>query len=70
MTVMTRRTALTLFGGLTVGASAGAAFAQSAEQFYKGRQVTMVVGTAPGGSITPTNGVTSQPPSRHVNNRL
>ncbi|HEY5064364.1 MAG TPA: tripartite tricarboxylate transporter substrate-binding protein [Xanthobacteraceae bacterium] len=49
MTVMTRRTALTLFGGLTVGAPAGAAFAQSAEQFYKGRQVTMVVGTAPGG---------------------
>jgi tripartite-type tricarboxylate transporter receptor subunit TctC len=49
MTVMTRRTALTLFGGLTAGASAGAAFAQSAEQFYKGRQVTMVVGTSPGG---------------------
>jgi tripartite-type tricarboxylate transporter receptor subunit TctC len=49
MTVVTRRTALTLFGGLTTGASGRAAYAQSAEQFYKGRQVTMVVGTSPGG---------------------
>jgi tripartite-type tricarboxylate transporter receptor subunit TctC len=49
MTVVTRRTALTLFGGLTAGASGRAAYAQSAQQFYKGRQVTMVVGTSPGG---------------------
>jgi tripartite-type tricarboxylate transporter receptor subunit TctC len=30
-------------------AAAGAAHAQSVEQFYKGRQITMVVGTSPGG---------------------
>jgi tripartite-type tricarboxylate transporter receptor subunit TctC len=49
MTVVTRRTALTLLGGLTAGAAADPAAAQSVEQFYKGRQVTMIVGTAPGG---------------------
>jgi len=32
--------------------------------------VQLTVSTAPGGSINPTNGATSQPPSRHVNNRL
>jgi len=32
-----------------VGTPAGPAQAQSVEQFYKGRQVTMVVGSAPGG---------------------
>jgi tripartite-type tricarboxylate transporter receptor subunit TctC len=49
MTIVTRRTALTLLGGLTASAAADPASAQSVERFYKGRQITMVVGTAPGG---------------------
>jgi len=49
MTVITRRAALALLGGLITGAACGAAHAQSVAQFYKGRQVTMVVGTSPGG---------------------
>lgn len=49
MTVVTRRTALTLIGGLAAGASGGTARAQSVEQFYKTHQITMVVGNAPGG---------------------
>jgi tripartite-type tricarboxylate transporter receptor subunit TctC len=49
MTVVTRRAALSLLGGLTAGTVDGAAHAQSVAQFYKRRQVTMVVGTAPGG---------------------
>lgn len=49
MTVVTRRTALTVLGGLTAGAAAGAALAQTAEQFYRSHQITMVVGNAPGG---------------------
>lgn len=49
MIVVTRRTALTLMGGLAAGASASAACAQSVEQFYKNHQITMVVGNAPGG---------------------
>jgi tripartite-type tricarboxylate transporter receptor subunit TctC len=47
--VVTRRTALTLLGGLTASAAADPADAQSVEQFYKGRQIIMIVGTAPGG---------------------
>ena len=49
MTVVTRRAALSLLGGLTAVAIGDAAHAQSVVQFYKGRQVTMIVGTAPGG---------------------
>ena len=49
MTVVTRRAALSLLGGLTAAAVGGAAQAQTAEQFYKTHQITMVVGTAPGG---------------------
>lgn len=49
MTVVTRRTALTLIGSLAAGASGSATRAQSAEQFYKTHQITMVVGNAPGG---------------------
>lgn len=48
MTVVTRRGAIALLGGLAAAAADSAA-AQSVAQFYKGRQVTMVVGTAPGG---------------------
>lgn len=33
----------------TLALASGAAHAQSVEQFYKGRQITMVVGTSPGG---------------------
>jgi tripartite-type tricarboxylate transporter receptor subunit TctC len=50
MNAVTRRGALTLFGAIAGGAAvAGAANAQSVAQFYKGRQITMIVGTAPGG---------------------
>jgi tripartite-type tricarboxylate transporter receptor subunit TctC len=49
MNAVTRRNALTLFGGLAGSAAAGAANAQSVAAFYKGRQITMIVGTAPGG---------------------
>jgi tripartite-type tricarboxylate transporter receptor subunit TctC len=37
------------FLGLILVAVSGSARAQSVEQFYKGRQITMIVGTAPGG---------------------
>jgi tripartite-type tricarboxylate transporter receptor subunit TctC len=36
-------------GAMLLASAAGAAHAQSVEQFYKGRQITMVVGTSPGG---------------------
>ncbi len=49
MIVATRRTALTMLGGLAASAAADRANAQSVEQFYKGRQITMVVGSSPGG---------------------
>jgi len=49
MIVLTRRAALPLLGGLAANAVSRSARAQSAERFYKGRQVTMVVGTSPGG---------------------
>jgi tripartite-type tricarboxylate transporter receptor subunit TctC len=45
----TRRQALAVLTGLGAVAAAGRASAQSVEQFYKGRQITMVVGTSPGG---------------------
>ena len=45
----TRRDALAALCGLGVSAAAGVANAQSVEQFYKGRQITMVVGSSPGG---------------------
>ena len=40
---------IALIAAVLIGATAGPARAQSVEQFYKGRQVTMVVGSAPGG---------------------
>jgi tripartite-type tricarboxylate transporter receptor subunit TctC len=43
-------------------AVAGAAHAQSVEQFYKARQMTMVVGTAPGG----INDITARFVARHL----
>jgi len=49
MITATRRAALTMLCSFAAGATADVADAQSVEQFYKGRQVTMVVGTAPGG---------------------
>ena len=42
-------TSLGLAVTLLAGATTGPVLAQSVEQFYKGRQVTMVVGSAPGG---------------------
>lgn len=49
MIITTRRSALALLSGLAASTAARSAHAQPAEQFYKGRQVTMIVGTAPGG---------------------
>jgi tripartite-type tricarboxylate transporter receptor subunit TctC len=49
MTAVTRRAALTLLGGFAAGATGTAAHSQTVEQFYKGHQITMVVGNAPGG---------------------
>jgi tripartite-type tricarboxylate transporter receptor subunit TctC len=49
MIVVNRRAALLLLGGLTASAASSAAHAQTAEQFYKTHQITMVVGNAPGG---------------------
>jgi tripartite-type tricarboxylate transporter receptor subunit TctC len=45
-----------------VGTAASPASAQSVEQFYKGRQVTMVVGTAPGG----INDISARLVARHL----
>jgi tripartite-type tricarboxylate transporter receptor subunit TctC len=45
--IVKHRAALAFLCGLVAGAPAG--HAQSVEQFYKGRQITMVVGSAPGG---------------------
>jgi tripartite-type tricarboxylate transporter receptor subunit TctC len=47
---------------LSAGAASNAASAQSVEQFYKGRQMTMVVGTAPGG----INDITARFVARHL----
>jgi tripartite-type tricarboxylate transporter receptor subunit TctC len=43
------RFALAIVGSLILAAVANTAHAQSVAQFYKGRQITMIVGTAPGG---------------------
>jgi tripartite-type tricarboxylate transporter receptor subunit TctC len=43
------RVALALLCGLAATITVAPAGAQSVEQFYKGRQITMIVGTAPGG---------------------
>lgn len=41
--------ALTILGSLLLAVTVSSAHAQSVAQFYKGRQITMVVGTSPGG---------------------
>ncbi len=41
--------ALAILGAMVLATTAGAAHAQSVEQFYNGRQIKMVVGTSPGG---------------------
>jgi tripartite-type tricarboxylate transporter receptor subunit TctC len=60
MTEKIRRAAAVLCGALAM--AAGAAHAQSVEQFYKGRQITMIVGTAPGG----INDITARFVARHL----
>lgn len=47
---------------LCLAAAPGVAHAQSVEQFYKGRQMTMIVGTAPGG----INDITARFVARHL----
>src|ERR1700691_5028671 len=58
----TRGLAIATLCGLAVAAVAGAANAQSVEEFYKGRQVTMIVGTAPGG----INDISARFVARHL----
>jgi tripartite-type tricarboxylate transporter receptor subunit TctC len=62
MFIARHRYALAILCGLAVGAAAHAACAQSVEQFYKGRQVTMVVGTSPGG----INDISARFVARHL----
>ncbi len=54
--------ALAILCSLALLTSAAPASAQSVEQFYKGRQVTMVVGTAPGG----INDISARFVARHL----
>jgi hypothetical protein len=54
--------ALVIAYGLLMGAATDPAHAQSVEQFYKGRQMTMIVGTAPGG----INDITARFVARHL----
>jgi tripartite-type tricarboxylate transporter receptor subunit TctC len=62
MITTTHRGALALVCGLAVASIATGAQAQSVEQFYKGRQVTMVVGTSPGG----INDISARFVARHL----
>jgi tripartite-type tricarboxylate transporter receptor subunit TctC len=54
--------AIAVLCGVVLAMTAGAAQAQSVEQFYKGRQVTMIVGSAPGG----INDITARFVARHL----
>ncbi len=56
------RVALALLCGLASLSVVAKADAQSVEQFYKGRQVTMIVGTAPGG----INDISARFVARHL----
>jgi tripartite-type tricarboxylate transporter receptor subunit TctC len=56
------RVAVAIAVALCLAAAAGAARAQSVEQFYKGRQMTMIVGTSPGG----INDITARFVARHL----
>jgi tripartite-type tricarboxylate transporter receptor subunit TctC len=62
MITTTYRGALALLCGLAVAGAAAGAQAQTVEQFYKGRQVTMVVGTSPGG----INDISARFVARHL----
>jgi tripartite-type tricarboxylate transporter receptor subunit TctC len=57
-----RCVALVIACGILMGAASDVAHAQSVEQFYKGRQMTMIVGTAPGG----INDITARFVARHL----
>jgi tripartite-type tricarboxylate transporter receptor subunit TctC len=54
--------ALAIACGILSVAAANAVHAQSVEQFYKGRQISMIVGTAPGG----INDITARFVARHL----
>jgi tripartite-type tricarboxylate transporter receptor subunit TctC len=54
--------ALAIACGILMGAATDAVHAQSVEQFYKNRQMTMIVGTAPGG----INDITARFVARHL----
>jgi tripartite-type tricarboxylate transporter receptor subunit TctC len=62
MIAANHRGALAIVCGLAIGAVPAAARAQSVEQFYKGRQMTMIVGTSPGG----INDITARFVARHL----
>jgi tripartite-type tricarboxylate transporter receptor subunit TctC len=66
MTPATYRVTLTLLCGLAAVCGASRANTQSVEQFYKGRQITMIVGTAPGG----INDISARFVARHLGQYL
>lgn len=62
-----RNFALWLAGGLFAAALAGgSAAAQDAASFYKGKQVTMVIGTAPGGGYDLYGRLISRHLQKHI----
>jgi tripartite-type tricarboxylate transporter receptor subunit TctC len=62
MVTAKQRAALALLCGLAVAHFAPGAQAQTVEQFYKGRQMTLVVGTSPGG----INDISARFVARHL----
>jgi tripartite-type tricarboxylate transporter receptor subunit TctC len=62
MSTATLRAAIATPCGIGLATTSSVAQAQSVEQFYKGRQMTMVVGTAPGG----INDITARFVARHL----
>src|SRR5271168_1619593 len=57
-----QRAAVAFLCGLAFAAAAVGAKAQSVQQFYKGRQITMIVGAAPGG----INDISARFVARHL----
>lgn len=62
MTKAKPRSLAAMLCAIVLGVAGSAANAQSVEQFYKGRQVTMIVGTAPGG----INDISARFVARHL----
>jgi tripartite-type tricarboxylate transporter receptor subunit TctC len=62
MTKAKPRSLAAMLCAIVLGVAGSAANAQSVEQFYKGRQITMIVGTAPGG----INDISARFVARHL----